>query len=105
MEGAGGVLVPINEQHYMLDLISRLAIPVLLVSDSQLGTINHTLLSVRQLREYDIPIGGVVMNGPKNQGNKEAIEFYGNVEVLAEIQPVEEITPATLAQCFDDTFT
>ena len=105
VEGAGGVLVPINEQHYMLDLISRLAIPVLLVADSQLGTINHTLLSVRQLREYNIPIGGVVMNGPKNQGNKEAIEFYGKVEVLAEIQPLEEITPVTLAQCFDDSFT
>ena len=105
VEGAGGVLVPINEQHYMLDLISRLTIPVLLVADSQLGTINHTLLSVRQLREYNIPIGGVVMNGPKNQGNKEAIEFYGKVEVLAEIQPLEEITPVTLAQCFDDSFT
>ena len=104
VEGAGGVLVPLNEQHYMLDLISRLSIPVLLVSDSQLGTINHTLLSVRQLREYDIQVAGVVMNGPKNQGNKESIEYYGKVDVLAEIEPLEEISPETLARRFQEAF-
>ncbi|HAK52071.1 MAG TPA: dethiobiotin synthase [Gammaproteobacteria bacterium] len=104
VEGAGGLLVPLNEQHYMLDLISRLAIPVLLVSDSQLGTINHTLLSIRQLRENDIPVAGVVMNGPKNPGNKESIEFYGKVAVLAEIEPLEEISHTTLERCFQDAF-
>ena len=104
VEGAGGLLVPLNEQHYMLDLISRLAIPVLLVSDSQLGTINHTLLSIRQLRENDIPVAGVVMNGPKNPGNKESIEFYGKVAVLAEIEPLEEISHTTLERGFQDAF-
>ena len=104
VEGAGGILVPLNRQHFMLDLIDALAIPVVLVVDSRLGTINHTLLSVIQLRRRGISIAGVVMNGPKNQGNRDAIEFYGDVEVLAEIEPMAELNPASLADCFTQCF-
>lgn len=104
IEGAGGVLVPINEKHFMLDLIETLGAPVLIVADSELGTINHSLLTIRQLRERNIEIAGVVMNGPQNQGNKEAIEFYGEVEVIAEIEPLEELSAAALAECFIKNF-
>lgn len=104
IEGAGGVLVPINEKYFMLDLIEKLGSPVLIVADSELGTINHSLLTIRQLRDRKIKIAGVVMNGPQNQGNKEAIEFYGNVEVIAEIEPMEELNPEGLADCFTRNF-
>lgn len=104
VEGAGGVLVPINKKYFMLDLIERLGTPVLIVADSELGTINHSLLTIRQLHDRNIEIAGVVMNGPQNQGNKEAIEFYGNVEVIAEIEPLEELNPEALADCFTRNF-
>jgi dethiobiotin synthetase len=104
VEGAGGVLVPLNKQYFMMDLIEKLGIAALIVSDSGLGTINHTLLSIRQLRERNIEIIGVVMNGPRNQGNKEAIEFYGEVSVIAEVEPLAELTPISLEQCFNQCF-
>ena len=104
IEGAGGVLVPINEKYFMLDLIVKLGTPVLVVADSELGTINHSLLSIRQLRDRNIEIAGVVMNGPQNQGNKEAIEFYGDVEVIAEIEPLEELGTKALSDCFIRNF-
>ena len=104
IEGAGGVLVPINENYFMVDLIEKLGSPVLIVADSELGTINHSLLTIHQLRDRNIEIAGVVMNGPQNQGNKEAIESYGNVEVIAEIEPMEELSPDALADCFTRSF-
>ena len=104
VEGAGGVMVPLNRQHYMLDLIKSLDIPVLLVVDSQLGTINHTLLSLLQLRRCGIAIVGVVMNGPKNQGNRESLEFYGEVPILAEIEQLTDLNPASLEICFQQCF-
>ena len=66
VEGAGGVLVPLNEKFVMIDLIEALEIPVIIVARSGLGTINHTLLTLEVLRERDIKILGVILNGEKN---------------------------------------
>ncbi len=74
VEGAGGLLVPINRNRLMIDLISHLQLPVILVTKSGLGTINHTLLSLEALRKRHIPVVGIVMNGRKNAGNRRAIE-------------------------------
>jgi dethiobiotin synthase len=104
IEGAGGVMVPLNEKELMTDLIKKLYVPVLLVSRSSLGTINHTLLSLNQMRREGIEIFGVVMNGEKDNSNREAIEHYGNVKVLAEIENLEEINPNSLKKCFNKEF-
>jgi dethiobiotin synthase len=100
VEGAGGIMVPLNETHLMLDLMKKLAIPVLLVARSELGTINHTLLSLEQMRRHGLEVFGVVMNGPKNPGNREAIEHFGKVKVLAEIEPMDAINAETLKRAF-----
>lgn len=104
VEGAGGLLVPLNERHFMLDLVVQLGLPVLLVASSQLGTINHTLLSLDKLRSRKVPVTGVVMNGPKNESNRQAIEHYGQVPVLAQIEPLPRIDPAILAELFHRHF-
>ncbi len=90
VEGAGGLMVPINAQDYIIDLIKTLDLPVLLVARSTLGTINHTLLSLAQLRCAGIPILGVVLNGPRNPGNRDAIATYGQVSILGELEPLAE---------------
>jgi dethiobiotin synthetase len=69
-----------------------------------LGTINHTLLTVEKLRERKIPVMGVIMNGPKNSENKQAIEKYGKVKVLAEIEEIKPINNQSLQKAFDDQF-
>ncbi len=100
VEGAGGLMVPLNQQDFMLDLIKYLELPVCLVARSTLGTINHTLLSLAQLRRADIPILGMILNGVKNSGNREAIAHYGQVSILGELEPLDEINPHALKLAF-----
>jgi len=104
VEGAGGLLVPINERDMIIDLISFLQLPVVLVARSTLGTLNHTFLSLEALRRRNIPVLGVVMNGPRHQSNYEAIQHYGKIDVLAEIQELDVINPQTLQETFDREF-
>lgn len=104
VEGAGGIMVPLNETHLMLDLMKQLDIPVLLVAQSKLGTINHTLLSLELLKRNDLEIFGIIMNGPKNPSNREAIEHFGKVSVRAEIEYLPEINRKSLQHTFDQCF-
>ena len=97
VEGAGGLYVPIDDRHMMIDLIARLGMPVVLAARG-LGTINHTLLSLEALRRRGIPVLGVVMSGPLSPGNREAIERFGEVRVLAEIPPLARVDAAAVAE-------
>ena len=96
IEGAGGVLVPINDTYLMVDLMKKVNTPVILVSRTPLGTINHTLLSLEALRARDIPILGIIMNGEKNIQNSIAIEYYGRVPILAEFPKLEKVSSEAL---------
>lgn len=104
VEGAGGLMVPLNERHFMLDVIIQCQLPVLLVAASGLGTINHTLLSLEMLRRHHIEIAGVVLNGPFNPSNRHAIEFYGQTSVMAQIEPLPHINADVLQKVFADHF-
>ncbi len=104
VEGAGGILVPLNNKEFMLDLIKKINFPVILVSSSKLGTINHTLLSLYVLKDKGIEVLGVVLNGEKNQGNKEAIEKFGKVKVLAQIEPVKRLSPEVIKKYFAEFY-
>jgi dethiobiotin synthetase len=96
VEGAGGMLVPLTDTDYVIDLAAQLELPVLLVARSTLGTINHTLLSIEALRRRGLPIAGVVLNGPETPHNRAAIERHGAVNVVAEIPWLPNVTRATL---------
>lgn len=60
IEGAGGLMVPINEQDLILDLIKNLAVEVIVVSRHYLGSINHTLLTIDALNNAGVPIKGLI---------------------------------------------
>ncbi|MCZ2204442.1 dethiobiotin synthase [Bartonella sp. A05] len=96
IEGVGGVFVPINNTYLMIDLIKKLGAPVILVSRTRLGTINHTLLSLEALRSRNIRVLGVIMNGEQNIQNCDAIEFYGRIPILAEFPELEIVNNNTL---------
>jgi dethiobiotin synthetase len=102
IEGAGGVLVPLNQDHFMIDLIKNLNTPVILIARTSLGTINHTLLSIEALKNRHIPILGVIMN---NQSERDlslnavqSIETYGGVPVLATFPYFDIVTPQIIKQ-------
>lgn len=103
VEGAGGLIVPINWEHTVLDMIERLKLPVLLVARSSLGTLNHTLLSLEALRDRGIEVFAVVLNGEKHPSNKETIERFGDVPVF-EIETLHEIHSESLRKAFKQTF-
>ncbi|MXW80781.1 MAG: dethiobiotin synthase [Gemmatimonadetes bacterium] len=104
VEGAGGVMVPLDDRHLMVDLMVALGLPVLVVARSELGTINHTLLTLDQLRRRGCPLLGVVVNGPPNPANCQAIAHYGEVPVLAEIDRRVDLAPAKVWALFDRYF-
>lgn len=104
IEGIGGVLVPINDTEFVTHLIRLLDVPVLLASRSSLGTINHTLLSLKALRSANIEIVGVVLIGEPNQDNREAIEQYGQVRVVGEIPKLPALNRDALREAFETRF-
>lgn len=83
-EGAGGVMVPLNERETVLDLALYLQAQVLVVARTGLGTINHTLLTVDRLRSSGARIFGVVLSGTPNRNNVEAIAERARVPVVAQ---------------------
>ncbi|MGH6749692.1 MAG: dethiobiotin synthase, partial [Methyloceanibacter sp.] len=96
VEGAGGLMVPLTDTAYVIDLAAELHLPVILVARSTLGTINHTLLSLEAIRRRGLPLAGVVINGPETPHNRAAIERYGQVEVIAEIPWLDVVNRARL---------
>jgi 8-amino-7-oxononanoate synthase len=97
IEGAGGVLVPLNDSETILDLIAALNVPIVIVARSTLGTINHTLLTIAALRAHGLCIAGIVMTG-EEADNQRAIEHYGGVRVLGQMPRFNVVTPETVAQ-------
>lgn len=93
VEGAGGILVPLNDREMIVDLILALGLPAVIVARSGLGTINHTLLSLEALRRRSIATAGIVLVGPPDQHNRAAIEHYGQVPVVGEVPWFERVTP------------
>lgn len=95
-EGAGGLLVPLNDKDLLIDLVAQLSAPVILVCRSSLGTINHTLLSIEALRSRNIPIIGFIISGRTDADNKQAIEHFSGLECLAEIPYLDDINPQVI---------
>lgn len=85
VEGAGGLMVPLNNKFLIIDLIKKLGIEVVLVSQNYLGSINHTLLSIYALKNYGIPIRGIIFNGIKDIYSKDFILQNSGLELLGHI--------------------
>lgn len=104
VEGAGGVMVPLNDHELMLDLMRHLGLPVVVASRTTLGTINHTLLTLAALRAAALDVRGVVLIGAENVENRRAIEDYGNIRVIGHIPILERIHRAALLEVFATRF-
>jgi len=85
IEGAGGLMVPLNDRFLMIDLIKQLNAEVILVSQNYLGSINHTLLSVYALQQREIPVKGIIFNGQPDLNSEEYILAYSGLKLLGNI--------------------
>jgi len=91
IEGAGGLMVPLNDKEYIIDLIQLLNAEVILVVRNYLGSINHTLLSLESLKHRNIPIKGIIFNGESDSYSEEAIQRFSNVKILGYIPFIEKL--------------
>jgi len=82
IEGAGGLLVPINKKSTIADLIKFLNASVIIVSRNYLGSINHTLLTIQELQRREIPILGLVFNGEYLPQTEDFIANYSGLPVI-----------------------
>ena len=96
VEGAGGALVPLNDRQTMIDLMARLALPVVVVAPNRLGAISQTLMTLETIRRRGLEILGVVLVGPPFADNRAAIETHGGVPVLAELPWAEPLDEAAV---------
>ena len=90
-ELAGGLMVPFSDNYLTIDLIQDLGDPVILVINSYLGSINHTLLSLELLRQRNVTLFGVIFNGQTNMESREIILQYSGVRVMADIPHAERL--------------
>jgi dethiobiotin synthetase len=104
VEGAGGILVPVNDSEFMLDLARMLAVPVLIASRTTLGTINHTALTARAVKCAGIAVTGVVMIGDRSRENERSIEQFAAVPIVGRIPRLESINRNALLQVFRSDF-
>ena len=86
VEGIGGVLVPLTRDFYVADLIKRLNIPVVLVTRPDLGSINHTMLSIHCLKTKKTDLSGIIIsNCKKGRGNFAEKTFQDSIEALSDV--------------------
>lgn len=86
VEGAGGLMVPLNKRYLVLDLVQQLGLEVVLVSRNYLGSINHTLLTAEVLRYRKIPVAGIIFNGEESQTSEDFIVKYTGLRKLPSIR-------------------
>ena len=82
IEGAGGLMVPLNQEFLIIDLIKLLNAEVILVSQNYLGSINHTLLSIDSLKSRNIPIKGIIFNGEESIPSEKLILKYSGINCI-----------------------
>ncbi len=91
VEGAGGLMVPVTKDLLTSDLIKKLDLPLIIVSRLSLGTINHTLLTVKYALACGIQVAGIILNhvtgetGKAEETNPDVIKRFSKVPVLGQV--------------------
>ncbi|OHX64990.1 dethiobiotin synthase [Flammeovirga pacifica] len=91
VEGAGGIMVPLNDENMVIDIPQKLGLGVVLVSNIYLGNINHTLLSINELKRRGLPLVGIVFNGDNNEATKSIILKHANCPELFHLPTLEKV--------------
>jgi len=98
IETAGGLMVPLNRNWLQIDQLKVWGAPIILVARTGLGTLNHTLLSLEALRNRNINVLGIVLNGPPHNDNPKTLEQFGDTKILASLPIFDEVNAKVLSQ-------
>ena len=98
IETAGGLMVPLNRNWLQIDQLKVWGAPIILVARTGLGTLNHTLLSLEALKNRNINVLGIVLNGPHHDDNPKTLEQFGKIQILARLPIFEQVSAKVLSQ-------
>lgn len=96
VEGAGGCLVPLNDSDFVIDLAPKLKAEIILVCDLYLGSINHSLLSIKFLESRNYSVKGIIFNGESNPESERIILHHSPYPCLLRINKEKLLTPETV---------
>jgi len=104
VEGMGGTMTPILKDYFVTNLIKDMKIPTIIVTRSKVGTVNHTLMTVKMCQKYKIPIKGIIINNfdkgyPINQLKKD-LENLTGIKVLGSIPFIKDMSDKSLYRIF-----
>lgn len=97
VEGAGGLMVPLNGNDLMIDLMDRLEAEIIVVSRNYLGSINHTLLTLEMLKLKGLPLKGVIFNGNEDKDSESIILRYSGADCLGRVPELSAVNKKTVA--------
>ncbi|KYG75760.1 MULTISPECIES: dethiobiotin synthase [Roseivirga] len=96
VEGAGGVLVPINQEDFVIDIAKELEMEIILVANLYLGSINHTLLTVDYLKRNNFNVKGIIFNGDGNPESEQIILKHSGYRPLLHLPKLGKVTPEVI---------
>jgi dethiobiotin synthetase len=104
VEGIGGIMTPILKDYYITNLIKEMKIPTVIVTRSKIGTVNHTIMTVKMCEKYKIPIKGIIINDfdsgyPIKDLTKDLQNLTG-IKVLGSIPFIKDMSDASLNRIF-----
>ncbi len=102
VEGMGGIMTPILEDYFVVDLIRDMKLETIIVTSSRVGTVNHTLMTVKMCKEHDVKIKGIVINHLSKDGYpfvelKRDLEELTHLDVLGQLPVLENLQIETIA--------
>ena len=102
VEGCGGLLVPIGKNFLIRDLVKLLNLRLVIITNSILGSINHTLLTIEAALAADIPLLGIIIFGNNNLWLIDALREFSTIPILAEIPWLDSLHQHNLHQISAD---
>lgn len=104
VEGMGGIMTPILENYYVTNIIKDMKIPTVIITRTKVGTINHTIMTVKMCEKYKIPIKGIIINNfDQGYSEKELTRDLKNltgVKVLGAIPFIDDLSDPSLYKIF-----
>lgn len=104
VEGMGGIMTPILKDYYITNLIKEMKIPTVIVTRSKIGTINHTMMTIKMCEKYKIPVKGIIINdfdsGYPITELKRDLQNLAGIKVLGSIPFIKDMSNASLYHIF-----
>ena len=105
VEGMGGVMTPILKNYHVTNLIKEMKIPAVIVTRSKIGTVNHTIMTVRMCEKYKIPIKGIIINDFDSDGYKTReltrdLKNLLGVPILGSIPFIDDLSDSSMYKIF-----